>query len=300
MNKEVYKLWSKDSMDDILFERRNKAYGAYQLRKLYDKHMTRGLWLGTFLFLLVVSMPIIIRYLQGVLPEKVEKLQIQEVRLAEIPPIDPKKTLPPPPKVITQQLNDKVRLIEPEVKKDAEVEEVQTTPDPVADKKETVDTALSNHTIATVPSPADGDGTVGQNEATGTSEGSDNGTIYSVVEEAPRFPGCEHLALTQDRKKCAAEKMLQYLYKNIKYPDMAKLKGIEGKCILTFVVEKDGSITSASIAQDIGAGCGQEALRVIESMNNLTERWRPGMQRGTPVRFQYSLPLTFKLSRVGL
>ncbi len=287
----------KNSFDDIVFEGRNKDYGAYVLRRLYDRHMVRGIVTGTLIFLLAISFPILLKYIHRVLPEPIETLKLQEVRLAEVPPIDPKKSAPPlPPNLITRPLNQAVKIVEPMVKKDDEVKEVKNQ-EPTPQKKETPDSNLiANNSLSKT---ADRNST-GSDKPGGSAEGNDEGTVYSVVEETPRFPGCEHLSTIPERKKCASDKMLQYLYKNIRYPDIAKLKGIEGQCILTFVVEKDGNITNASIVQDIGGGCGQEALRVIESMNHLTEHWRPGMQRGTPVRVQFSLPLSFKLSRSGL
>jgi protein TonB len=62
-----------------------------------------------------------------------------------------------------------------------------------------------------------------------------------------------------------------------------------------FVVEKDGKITDANVVRDIGAGCGEEALRVVNSMNSMGEKWTPGKQRGKSVRVQFTLPVSFKL-----
>lgn len=102
--------------------------------------------------------------------------------------------------------------------------------------------------------------------------------IFLVVEEQPSFPGGE-------------DKMFEYLYSNIKYPQVAKENNITGRVFLTFVVEKDGSIANAKILRDIGGGCGQEALRVVKSM----PKWSPGKQRGKPVRVQFNLPVVFEL-----
>ena len=102
--------------------------------------------------------------------------------------------------------------------------------------------------------------------------------IFLVVEEQPSFPGGE-------------DKMFEYLYSNIKYPQVAKENNITGKVFLTFVVEKDGSIAGAKILRDIGGGCGQEALRVVKNM----PKWSPGKQRGKPVRVQFNLPVVFDL-----
>ena len=119
--------------------------------------------------------------------------------------------------------------------------------------------------------------------------------IFKVVEEMPRFPGCENEATTEAKKACADKKMLEFIYKNIKYPAIARENGIEGNVVITFVVEKDGVIKDARVVRDIGGQCGQEALRVVNLMNEQNIKWAPGKQRGRPVRVQFNLPVKFKL-----
>lgn len=112
----------------------------------------------------------------------------------------------------------------------------------------------------------------------------------------PRFPGCENEAGDNNAKKaCADKKMLEFIYKNIKYPAIARENGVEGTCVIRFVVEKDGSIKDPQIVRDIGAGCGDESLRVVQLMNTMGEKWTPGKQRGRSVRVQFNLPVKFKL-----
>ena len=115
--------------------------------------------------------------------------------------------------------------------------------------------------------------------------------IFIVFEDMPRFPGCEDTANKDERKKCDEQKMLEYIYKNIKYPAIARENGVEGTVVITFVVETSGAISDATIARDIGATCGQEALRVV----NMMPKWIPGKQRGNSVRVQFNLPVKFKL-----
>ncbi len=119
--------------------------------------------------------------------------------------------------------------------------------------------------------------------------------IFKVVEEMPRFPGCEDLATTDERKACADRKMLQFIYDNILYPGIARENGIEGTVVIRFVVETDGSIQKAEVVRDIGGRCGEEALRVVELMNNMPVKWTPGRQRGKPVRVWFNLPVKFIL-----
>ena len=103
--------------------------------------------------------------------------------------------------------------------------------------------------------------------------------IYTVVENEPEFPG-------------GMEALYQYLSRNLRYPKEAKEKSISGKVYITFVIEKDGSISSPRILREIGGGCGAEALRVVKAM----PLWKPGMHRGKPVRVQFNLPIIFTLT----
>jgi len=102
--------------------------------------------------------------------------------------------------------------------------------------------------------------------------------IFQVVEQMPEFPG-------------GRGKLMQYLASNIKYPPYAKEAGIQGRVFINFVVEKDGSITAVKVLRGIGGGCDEEAVRVVKAM----PKWKPGMQRGKPVRVSFNLPVKFTL-----
>ena len=101
---------------------------------------------------------------------------------------------------------------------------------------------------------------------------------FDVVEQMPQFPG-------------GTTAMMEYLSKNVRYPEEAHKNGIQGRVIITFVVESDGSITEAHIVRSVNPLLDAEALRVVNAMPN----WTPGMQNGEPVRVKYTLPITFKL-----
>lgn len=121
-------------------------------------------------------------------------------------------------------------------------------------------------------------------------------TIYQAVELMPRFPGCEQLDTTLEaRQQCASQQLLGFIYNNVRYPQQAIQGNIEGTVVLTFVVEKDGTISSPKVLKDIGGGCGEEALRVIGLMNPNNIRWIPGRNKGQAVRTQFNLPVRFKL-----
>lgn len=119
---------------------------------------------------------------------------------------------------------------------------------------------------------------------------------FRVVEQMPRFPGCEDIAGTkEDKKLCADGKLLQFIQSKIKYPAIARENGIEGRCFVSFIVEKDGTVTNIELVRDIGGQCGEESIRVVNLMANSDLKWTPGKQRGVPVRVQFNLPVHFKL-----
>lgn len=122
--------------------------------------------------------------------------------------------------------------------------------------------------------------------------------IFKVAEEMPRFPGCEALLYPPERKQCADRLMLQFIYQNIKYPEEARANGNEGTAVINFVVEKDGTISDAKIVKDVEGGCGNEALRVVNLMNEKEIAWIPGKQNGNPVRVAFNLPIRFKLEEI--
>ncbi len=120
--------------------------------------------------------------------------------------------------------------------------------------------------------------------------------VFRVAESMPRFPGCEEATSSRDDKKaCADKKMLDFVYGNLQYPAIAKENGISGTVVVQFTVEKDGSIQDIKIVRDIGGGCGQEALRIIQKMIDDGLKWIPGKHRGRPVKVLYNLPIRFRL-----
>ena len=110
----------------------------------------------------------------------------------------------------------------------------------------------------------------------------DNDTVYQIVEEIPQFPGGENA-------------LMEYVSKNVVYPEEAKEKEIQGRVFISFVVEKDGSIGEVKVLRGIGGGCDEEAARVISSM----PKWKPGKQKGEFVRVSYQIPIMFKLGQTN-
>ena len=106
------------------------------------------------------------------------------------------------------------------------------------------------------------------------------------------FPGCEK-EKKADRKTCANSKLFNYLSDNLTYPEIARKKGITGRVIVQFSVEKDGSITNVKVIRGIGGGCDEVAKELIAGM----PKWNPAKQRGRPVRVQFTLPVNFTLEK---
>lgn len=138
--------------------------------------------------------------------------------------------------------------------------------------------AESESTTEAIPGPvAQATGPV----ATGpvvVEEASDEGEIFQVVEQMPEFPG-------------GMQALMAYLSKNIKYPSVAQDNGIQGRVLVSFVVNKDGSIVDPEVIKSVDAALDKEAMRVIKAM----PKWNPGKQRGKPVRVKYTVPVLFRL-----
>ena len=105
-----------------------------------------------------------------------------------------------------------------------------------------------------------------------------NDKVYEKVEVMPEFPGGE-------------QAMMDFVGKNVQYPKEAMEKEISGRVLVGFIVEKDGSIADVKVVKGIGGGCDEEAVRVVKAM----PKWKPGKDKGKPVRVSYVMPFTFKL-----
>ncbi|MDQ3143052.1 MAG: energy transducer TonB [Bacteroidota bacterium] len=261
------------SLDDIIFENRNKTYGAYLLRKLYDKHMTRAALIGIIFFVLAICTPMIIRAVKGMLPDDKDKLSMTEITLAEPPPIDPKRPPPPPPpKVEPPPIKDQIKFVPPKVMKDEEVKEEEPPPPTVEE--------IKDKEISTETKKGDEDGIDASllEPPPVVEEAPKEEVPFTYVEQMPEFPNGQ-----------AA--LLKYIQSNLKYPAIARENGIEGTVVVQFVVTKDGDIQKVTVARGIGGGCDEEALRVVRSMPN----WRPGKHNGRAVPVSFTLPIRFKL-----
>ena len=269
---------TQGDMLDIIFANRNKAYGAYFLRRSYPKFLGRALISGLLLIFLFFALPVILSAVKGLIPK--EKPVDVVAELGPPPDIDPNNPPPPPPPpppTPPPPTRSTVKFVPPVIKKDEEVqEEEQKAVEELIEKKEDIGTEDKK----------------GNDEAAPTIE--ENPSELQVIEEPkvveektfemfdiqkpPSFPGGE-------------AELFKFLQKNIEYPALAKENNISGVVPLTFVVNKDGSVSDVQILRDIGGGCGKEAVRVVKAM----PKWAPGEANGHAVKVRYTLPVRFKL-----
>lgn len=201
---------------------------------------------------------------------EVEKLEITDNMMGEeeaviltMPPVQ-KLPPPPPPAPEVIQIVDNKQVIE--------------------DKK--IETTEVDENKAVVVTNASQYGDEG-----GTADEIDEEVPFAVIEDVPVFPGCEGVAKNK-RLECFMEQMAKHIKKNQQYPEKAMEEGIQGRVSVLFVIDKDGSISNVQVRGPKGGELlEKEAKRVIEKL----PKFKPGMQRGKPVRVKYSQPITFKL-----
>ncbi len=268
------KNYEKLSIDEIVFEGRNKTYGAYDLRLIYPNHINRALIIAAILFVLFLVGPMIY---SKVMPEGDED-EMQVVELADLPPppptdpeTPPPPELPPPPPVV-----ETIKFVPPEPKPDEQVQEEE-----VPDQTELEDKQISTVTQEGDPNANPDEVIVedGPREETKVVEVQKEEEFFLVVEQSAEFPG-------------GAGALNKFLRKNLKYPKTASENGIEGKVILQLSIEKNGTIGKVDVLKSLGYGCDEEAVRVVKSMPT----WKPAKQAGNAVRQKYTQVITFKLA----
>ncbi|MFT2008587.1 energy transducer TonB [Pontibacter sp. 13R65] len=268
------------SLDDIVFDGRNKAYGAYLLRKLYSEHITKAALMACTLFLLLVSMPLISRLIAGDTVTVVAGPDTRVIPFETIPDIPPPPPLPdvtpptPPPPAQQPAIRAQLKYTTPVVKANQDVATNEDLPE--VDELRTIDAGTK-----TVEGVAGGLPDIGVPDGAGTATGITDVVVEQPVlfaEQMPSFTGGE-----------AA--MFAYIGKNIKYPQQAIRAQIEGTVYVSFVVSKTGEISDIEVLRGLGAGCDEEAIRVIKSMPS----WSPGKQNGRTVPVRYNIPIKYTL-----
>jgi len=119
---------------------------------------------------------------------------------------------------------------------------------------------------------------------------------YTIVDQMPRFPGCEQITGDYESKKsCADNKLLEFIYNNFEYPKAAKDAGTEGVVVARFVVTSEGNIKDTSIVRSLTKECDAEVLRIVQLMNDQNILWTSGKQEGKTVDVVLNVPILFKL-----
>lgn len=261
------------TFDDLVFEHRNKSYGAYVLRKGYGRSIVIATVIGIAVLLLLASIPAISAWITKLTEKPIEVKKETKVELAEVKqPEDLPPPPPPPPAEIEPPKVEMAKFTEPEVEEVVKDEDLPPPPDEAA-KTNIGNENQEGEEFADLPDPDAGKVVV---------EEVVEQKPFTVVEQMPQFPGGD-------------DALIKYLAKNIKYPEIAKDAGTQGTVYLTFVVDSDGNISKEQVLRSLsGAGakdCANEALRVVKSM----PKWSPGKQNGKAVPVQYNLPVKFTL-----
>ena len=253
---------------DLVFEGKNQAYGAYQMRKNTGVRNLKALIVMFVAFALIaaivyakVSIENYIASQNAAIEADVELASLAEKKEAKVE----KKDEPEPEKIEIERVKSSVAFTVPEIKKDNEVKEEQEMKS--QEELQQTNTAIGAFNVE--GNDETGGEVLKAKEVIAEPEPPkvEESKVFDVVEEMPQFPG-------------GPSALFEYLSKNIKYP-----------VIVTFVVERDGSITDVKVVKSVDPSLDKEAQRVVKSMPH----WIPGKQNGSAVRVKYTVPVTFRL-----
>lgn len=266
----VHRSESELILDNILFEKRNMEYGAFEIRSVYNSYLKRSMLIAASVFTLALVSPKIIKMLEPA-EAQVEEFVMKEVILAEPPPIDPKTTPPPPPPNVEMPSAPQVASTEflpPKIMEDEKV---------IVEKEPPTQTEL--HTSNPGSETKEGETeNLNQLIVPGDGAGKEVGDVEKAlvfVGEPPVFQG----------------DYMKFLKKNFQYPEKAKDKKIQGKVHIKFVVEKDGSITDITLVRGLSPECDAEAMRVVKLMD---KKWTVGKNNGVAARVWKNLAIDFQ------
>ena len=264
---------------DLVFDGKNQAYGAYQLRKDTGKRNLKALITMFLIFAAIAAIVIakvsIDNYIasrNAAIETDVELQSLAEKKEAKVE----RKEEPQIEKIEVEKVKSSVAFTTPEIKKDEEVQEDQEMKS--QDELASTNTAIGAFTVEGNDEEAGEVLKAKEVIAEPEPPKVEETKVFDVVEEMPQFPGGQ-----------AA--LLEYLAKNIKYPVVAEENGVQGRVIVTFVVERDGSITDVRVVKSVDPSLDKEAARVVKSM----PKWQPGKQNGSAVRVKYTVPVQFRL-----
>lgn len=267
---------STATLNDIVFEGRNKLYGAYVLRQLYERHLARALAIAVSLTLLLVASPLVKEWLFPTLVEAPDPLALPKTNdpiilqtIAEPKPVtsQPKAMAPivRTPDIATRVVADE--KVKPE---DEPLQPVVTPVEPIAD---------------VIPGGVAG----GTGTATNIGGTGDSDTAGSTT-KAPPAPAFLLTAEVMPEFLGGQEALQRYMQKNLRYPPQALRNNIDGRVYISFTVQADGSIADVQVLKGLGYGTDEEAARVVKNM----PAWKPGQQNKHAVSVRYTMPITFR------
>jgi len=246
--------------DDIVFEKRNQDYGAYRLRKKYSRNLLIGMIIGV----LILGTAVIAPYLNAKALENKLKRAEREVKLQmeniDQPDqnVEPPPPPPPPPAEAVEQARYVAPIIVDTVKPEDQVQIMTADQAQVEVKNEEVTANVEvQEEVKEEEAPTE---------------------VFVVVEEMQAFPGGD-------------KAMMEFIYANIAYPEIAKENNIQGRVVLRFCVTYKGGVDQVTIIKGVDPALDNEAVRVIKML----PAWKPGKQGGKPVNVWYSVPVTFQL-----
>ena len=267
---------------DMMFENRNKEYGAYVLRRQTGRRNVISMIAVLLLFAAVMVFMIAKNAYEAYQKEHAVMDQVTElsaltqqkkkeakVERKEIPVKQEQQQ-------VVEKVKSSVKFTAPVIKKDDEVK----PEDELKSQDEIMNSKVAVGALNVVGNDENGE-VLKAKEVIATEPvkpKEEENKVFDVVEQMPSYPG-------------GMGALMQYLSSNIKYPAIAEENGIQGRVICTFVVERDGSITDVRIAKSVDPSLDKEAMRVVSKM----PKWIPGKQNGSAVRVKYTLPVTFRL-----
>ena len=257
---------------DLIFQGKNKAYGAYRMRANSPKRHTAAMIIVVIIALVGFSIPTLIRLAtpeqKEVMTEVTTLSQLDEPEVKQEEMKKPEPLAPPPP-----ALKSSIKFTAPVIKKDDEVREDEE----IKSQQELTESKVAI-SIADVKGNDEANGKdIADLKVVVTQADPEPEKIFDMVEQMPTFPGGD---------------LLKWIGEHTNYPPIAAENGVSGRVIVKFVIEKDGSVANATVVRSIDPHLDKEALRVIRSM----PKWIPGKQNGKNVRVSFNLPVLFKLN----
>ena len=263
------------SMDDIVFDGRNKGYGAYELRALYQRNVSRALAIGTTVFALLVMFPVVAKYFEDPAPvithQPTVTNELIDINVDDIPVTPPAAAMPPPP---PPPPTAQTRYVTFKVDRDDKVTETPPNMDELKDTPVGPTTVDGPKPTAPVLEPERVDPPAIVADVAPTAE------IYRYVEQMPELPGGGGVAA-----------IVAAIQKAARYPSTAMREGIEGKVYVSFTVNSKGEVVDVKMVKGLGYGLDEEAMRAIKTL----PRFIPGKQNGREVSVAYTVPVTFKI-----